>query len=154
MLTEEEIKETNWSQSVAGVCLRDGRVLLARHTYGAGKGKLIIPGGYLKIGELAQDALVREFLEETGVTVKPGKLLGIRFSTKDWYAIFSVDYVEGEARSDGDENSEVVWAKVEDALADETVPEITKKLIECAVAGSGMQYTPYQSATEGRFLFT
>ncbi|MCR4993279.1 MAG: hypothetical protein K6A45_09570 [Lachnospiraceae bacterium] len=45
MLTEEEIKSTNWTQSVAGVCIRDGKVLLARHTYGAGKGKLIIPGG-------------------------------------------------------------------------------------------------------------
>jgi hypothetical protein len=27
---------------------------------------------------------------------------------KDWYAVFSVDYVDGEARSDGDENSEVI----------------------------------------------
>lgn len=35
---------TNWCQSVGGVVLRDGRVLLARHTYGAGKGWLIIPG--------------------------------------------------------------------------------------------------------------
>ena len=75
-MTQEEMNATNWSQSVAGVCLREGRVLLARHTYGNGKGKLIIPGGYLMIGELAQDALVREFQEETGVTVKPGRLLG------------------------------------------------------------------------------
>lgn len=154
MLTEEEIKATNWSQSVAGVCIKDGRVLLARHTYGAGKGKLIIPGGYLKIGELAQDALIREFQEETGVTVKPGDLLGVRFSTKDWYAVFSVEYVEGEARSDGDENSEVIWAKIEDALVDDTVPDITKKMIECAAAGTGMHYTPYQTTTEGRYLFT
>ena len=35
---------TNWSQSVAGVVLREGRVLLARHTYGGGKGLLIVPG--------------------------------------------------------------------------------------------------------------
>ena len=152
-MTQEEINATNWSQSVAGVCIREGRVLLARHTYGNGKGKLIIPGGYVKIGELAQDALVREFQEETGVTVKPGRFLGIRFSTKDWYAIFAVDYVEGEARSDGDENSEVVWAKIEDALADDTVPDISKKLIQCAASGKGLDLLPYETNTPGRYLF-
>ena len=39
-MTEEEMNSTNWSQSVAGVCLKDGKVLLARHTYGSGNGKL------------------------------------------------------------------------------------------------------------------
>ena len=152
-MTQEEINATNWSQSVAGVCLREGRVLLARHTYGNGKGKLIIPGGYVMNGELAQDALVREFQEETGVTVKPGRLLGVRFSTKDWYAVFTVDYVEGVARSDGDENSEVLWVRVEDALADEAVPGLTKKVIECAVSGSGLELTSYETNTPGRYLF-
>ena len=31
-MTQEEINNTNWSQSVAGVCIKDGKVLLARHT--------------------------------------------------------------------------------------------------------------------------
>ena len=107
-MTQEEINATNWSQSVGGVCIKDGKVLLARHTYGSGKGKLIIPGGYVKIGELAQDALIREFKEETSVTIEPEKLIGIRFSEKDWYAVFKVNYVEGMAKSDNDENNEVV----------------------------------------------
>ena len=62
---------TNWGQSVTGVVLRDGKVLLARHTYGAGTGKLIIPGGYVNVGETPQAALVREYMEETHITVKP-----------------------------------------------------------------------------------
>ena len=37
-------ENTNWGQSVAGVVIRDGKVLLARHTYGNGKGLLITPG--------------------------------------------------------------------------------------------------------------
>ena len=115
-MTQEEINATNWSQSVGGVCIKDGKVLLARHTYGSGKGKLIIPGGYVKIGELAQDALIREFKEETSVTIEPEKLIGIRFSEKDWYAVFKVNYVEGMAKSDNDENSEVVWLDAEDNL--------------------------------------
>ena len=49
---------TNWCQSVTGVVIKDGRVLLARHTYGAGKGKLIVPGGYVEYGESPQQAIV------------------------------------------------------------------------------------------------
>ena len=152
-MTEEEIKGTNWSQSVAGVCIKDGKVLLGRHTYGAGKGKLIIPGGYVKFGELPQEALIREYLEETGVTVKAAKLLGVRFNLKDWYAVFNVEYVSGEARSDGDENSEVVWKPVEEALSDETVPGLTKKMIECALSGGGLKETSYNTTKEGNVLF-
>lgn len=29
---------TNWGQSVAGVVIKENKVLLARHTYGNGKG--------------------------------------------------------------------------------------------------------------------
>ena len=30
-------ENTNWSQSVTGIVIRDNKVLLARHTYGPGK---------------------------------------------------------------------------------------------------------------------
>ncbi len=151
-MTQEEINATNWSQSVGGVCIKDGKVLLARHTYGTGKGRLIIPGGYVKIGELAQNALIREFKEETSIIVEPERLIGMRFSEKDWYAIFEVKYVDGIAESDNDENSEVVWVKVEDALKDDAVPDLTKKVIECAVSGNALDEVEYQSTHKG-YLF-
>ena len=154
MLTQEEINNTNWSQSVAGVCIQDGKVLLARHTYGNGAGKLIIPGGYLKFGELPEETLIREYQEETRVTVKPGNLLGIRFNEKDWYAVFSVDYVDGEARSDGDENSEVVWMDTQEALRDETVPDLTKVMIKCALNTNGIGITPYQTTKARNELYS
>ena len=153
-MTQEEINNTNWSQSVAGVCIKDDKVLLARHTYGNGNGKLIIPGGYVKFGEIPEEALIREYLEETGVRVKAGRLIGIRFSAKDWYAVFAVEYVEGEARSDGDENSEVIWMDTAEALKDDTVPGLTKTMIECALNGTGFELTPYQTNRTGNFLYT
>ncbi len=58
---------TNWCQSVTGVVMKDNKVLLARHTYGDGTGLLIIPGGYVQHGETPQEALKREFFEETGI---------------------------------------------------------------------------------------
>lgn len=153
-MTQEEINNTNWSQSVAGVCIKDGKVLLARHTYGNGNGMLIIPGGYVKFGEVPEEALAREYLEETGVRIKAGRLIGIRFSAKDWYAVFAVEYVDGTARSDGDENSEVVWMDTAEALKDDTVPGLTKTMIECALTGTGLELTPYQTNRTGNYLYT
>ena len=36
-------ENTNWFQSVTGIVIKDGKVLLAKHTYGPGKGHLIVP---------------------------------------------------------------------------------------------------------------
>lgn len=138
-------ENTNWGQSVTGIVIRQGRVLLARHTYGAGKGMLIVPGGYVKTGESPQDALKREFLEETGIVVEPREIIALRFNSHDWYIAFSADFVSGEAVSDQDENDEVLWLETEEALLREDVPDLTKKLIRCALSGSeGLVPLPYQ----------
>lgn len=132
------MRETNYEKSVGGVLIHEGKVLLARHTYGSGNGKLIIPGGYIERNEAPEDAIVREYLEETGVTVRPCALLGVRFNMHDWYAVFRLNYVSGTPRSDGDENSEVVWMDTAEALARDDVPALTKMLIESALRGTAL----------------
>ena len=142
-------ENTNWGQSVTGVVIRDNKVLLARHTYGAGKGMLIIPGGYVRNGETPQDALKREYLEETNIVVEPGEIIGIRFNMHDWYVAFRADYISGEASSDNDENSEVVWMDVTRALSHEEVPDLTKKLIESGMAENrGLIRKAYEGNTK------
>lgn len=127
--------------------------MLARHTYGGGKGLLIVPGGYLEQGESPENALKREFLEETGVQVEPERLLAVRFGEKDWYAAFLARYVSGEAVSDQDENSEVVWMDTKEALCREDVPGLTKQLIACALAGGGLLALPYEGQRENSSLY-
>ncbi|MBQ8586520.1 MAG: NUDIX hydrolase [Oscillospiraceae bacterium] len=142
-------ENTNWGQSVTGVVIKDDKVLLARHTYGDGRGMLIIPGGYVNIGETPQEALVREYMEETQIEVKPKDIIGIRFNMHDWYIIFSAEYVSGDARSDSDENSEVLWIDVNDALSRNDVPELTKILIKSAITKDrGLIYKDYQGNTK------
>ena len=140
-----ENNNTNYGQSVTGVVINDGKVLLARHTYGGGKGMLIVPGGYVEYGESPQAALIREYAEETGVNVEPKNIIGIRFNTHDWYVAFRAEYISGEPRSDRDENSEVIWVDVRDALQREDVPDLTKKLIKSAISEqiglSELEYT-------------
>ena len=142
-------ENTNWGQSVTGVVIREDKVLLARHTYGGGKGKLIIPGGYVNFGETPQEALVREYMEETQIKVKPTNIIGVRFNMHDWYIAFRAEYISGEACSDNDENSEVLWIAIDEALSRDDVPELTKKLIQSAISKeSGLTYKEYQGNTK------
>ena len=128
--------------------LREGKVLLARHTYGAGKGLFITPGGYLKNGESPEQAMCRELMEETGITAKPVKLLAVRFSEQDWYAAFLAAYTGGIPRSDGDENDRVVWMDCEEALSRPDVPDLSKKLITAALSGGGLTPIDYAPQRE------
>lgn len=143
-----EEKNTNWQKSVCAVVLHEGKVLLARHTYGAGKGLFITPGGYLKNGESPEQAMCRELMEETGITAKPVKLLAVRFSEQDWYAAFLAEYTGGTPRSDGDENDRVVWMDCEEALSCPDVPDLSKKLITAALSGGGLTPIDYAPQRE------
>ena len=134
---------TNWGQSVTAVVIKDNKVLIARHTYGGGKGMLIIPGGYVEKGETPQDAVIREFKEETNITIKPKSIIGIRFNMHDWYVAFSGDYISGTVQSDGDENDLVMWLDIDEALNREDVPELTKSLIKSAINGKGLEQADY-----------
>ncbi len=62
----------------AGAVIKDerGRLLLIKRGHEPGAGLWSPPGGRIEPGETDADALVREMLEETGLTVEPGRLLG------------------------------------------------------------------------------
>ena len=140
-----EHENTNWGQSVTGVVIKNEKVLLARHTYGSGKNMLIIPGGYVNLGETPQEALKREFMEETGIVVEAKDIIGIRFNMHDWYIAFRAEYISGEAVTDHNENSEVLWLDTREALSRSDVPELTKKLISSVVSEkNGLHYEEYE----------
>ena len=146
-------ENTNWSQSVTGIVIREGKVLLARHTYGPGKGKLIVPGGYVKLQESPQEALKREYLEETGVEVEPVDVIGIRFNQKDWYVAFRAEYKGGRAVSDGDENSEVLWVDVKELWYGKTFRILPKADPKCSFRKQ-MSHIDYKGTTRyGEYSF-
>lgn len=86
----------------------DGRVLLARHTFGSPRWRLL--GGFIARAERLEDALAREIGEETGLEVEVGPLLeaeaGYRWARIELVYAFRV--TGGAERLSG-EVAEVRW---------------------------------------------
>lgn len=57
-----------------GVAVRDGHILLCKNK---GTDYWYFPGGHIEPGEPATETLEREFIEETGKSIKAGRLLFI-----------------------------------------------------------------------------
>ena len=65
-----------------GILSQSGKILLQKR---ADKGTWGLPGGAIELGESSVEALVREFYEETGITVKVHKLLNVYTKYSDSY---------------------------------------------------------------------
>lgn len=129
--------------SVSGIVIKQDKVLLARQSYGAAKGLLVIPGGFLSEGEMPKAALEREIFEETGVIASTKSLIAIRFSRKDWWAIFSADYVSGDATPDGNEISEAFFIDIDEAISRDDLTYTTKEILENYKKKIGFQMSEF-----------
>ena len=125
--------EYNVFANVGGIVLRDDKILLVRHTYGSAAGKLLNPGGRLQQGELPNEAIKREILEETGIEVNPIGMLSIRCSLDGWYIVFLCEYISGEPGSDGFENSEALFMDCDELLKREDATDTVKTLLKIAL---------------------
>lgn len=89
---------------------REGRVLLLRRGIEPSYGRWAFPGGYLEMGESAEEGAEREALEEVGLTVKAGRLLGIY--TRVQYGVVVVVFRSALVSGDpvpGAETLETSW---------------------------------------------
>ncbi len=77
-----------------------GEVVLIRRGIPPGYGSWAQPGGFLEIDETVSEAAVRETLEETGLLVEPGELVGMysRLEAAVVTLVFEARIVGGEAR--------------------------------------------------------
>ncbi len=61
--------------AVGAVVMHQNRILLIRRGKEPAKGEWAIPGGRVELGETLHEAAMREVKEETGVSIRPGKLI-------------------------------------------------------------------------------
>ena len=103
-----------------GAVVKDahGRLLLIRRGHEPGAGLWSLPGGRIEPDETDAEALVREMLEETGLQVEPGRLLGrvqrpgLRGDVID-IRDYTATVVAGTLRP-GDDAADARWVDVAD----------------------------------------
>ena len=137
--------------AVGAIVLREDKVLLVRHTYGSAANKLLNPGGMLQQNEMPYDAVKREVLEETGIIVNPTGVLSIRCSDKSWYMVFLAEYVSGEPKSDGNENSEALFMDCDEVFKRSDTTDTVKSLLRLAL---NYKPLPLTDAGKGRVSFS
>ncbi len=116
---------------VGAVLVHEGKVLLIRRGKEPLRGRWVVPGGTVELGETLREALVREVEEETGLTVEPRALLAVfdRIDREDGevrYHCVIVDYlcsyVAGALRAGSDAEA-VAFAAAEELPAYDLPPK-------------------------------
>ncbi len=95
-----------------GVCWRENDLLMVNHR-GLTQGDFWAPpGGGVGFGEAVEDRLRREFMEETGLLVTPGRLLFVcELIRNPFHSIelfFEIAAWEGEARTGHDPELDII----------------------------------------------
>jgi 8-oxo-dGTP diphosphatase len=97
---------------VCGLCWRDGQLLMVNHKLPGKRDFWAPPGGGLEFGQTASEALTREFLEETNLTVTPGQFLfGCEFLQPPLHAVelfFEVTAGIGAVRTGADPELQII----------------------------------------------
>ena len=142
--------------SAKAVVVVDGRVLLLRHRDAQGDWHSL-PGGGQRHGETLFDAVVRECREETGLEVRPGRLLFVRdyiaqnheFAEEDADAhqvelMFECALATAEAPRLGhapdDMQTGVDWVSIEDLGSIRMYPRAVARMLEGGVPEGGPVY--------------
>jgi 8-oxo-dGTP diphosphatase len=109
---------------VGAVVIDGGRVLLVRRGHEPLKGEWSLPGGALELGETLQQGVVREVLEETGLTVAPDGMVEVldrisqdELSGRIRYHYVLVDFlcrVTGGSLLGGSDAEEARWVTQEE----------------------------------------
>jgi 8-oxo-dGTP diphosphatase len=117
-----------------GAVLTDrGRLLLVQRGHDPGRGLWSIPGGRVEPGETDEQAVVREALEETGLSVTCGPLLGSVRRPGLAGVIYDIrDYRAFAANGDlaaGDDAADVRWVSFDEAEALDRGGQLTRDLL-------------------------
>jgi len=78
-----------------------GEVILLRRGFEPGRGFWAQPGGFLEVDETPSEGAIRETLEETGLVVAPGEIVGLyaRLEAAVIVLAYEATIVGGEART-------------------------------------------------------
>lgn len=106
--------------TVGAIIKKEGKVLLVKRNHEPFKGYWCLPGGHIDFGETAEQAVIREVKEETGLTITP-RFLNYRdeiYPDINWHgeALIFHGEAEGNENIDGKEIIGIKWVDINKAL--------------------------------------
>lgn len=129
-------KRGNVWLGVSGLVISaEGKWLVVKKRYGGLKGKWSLPAGFVDAGETADEAVLREIKEETGIDCKVKGLLGLRTGVineeiSDNMAIFLLDPFEnGKINHQENELYEACFITPDELMRDPDSSVLLKFLI-------------------------
>ena len=132
---------------VGAVVFKTDQILMIRRSKEPKKGQWSLPGGAQHLGETVKEAISREVLEETGITIQIAELIDVvdfiewdegRSKPAYQYTLidYAAEYVSGELQANSDA-SEARYFNIEDILALPLWDE-TKRVIKQAAKQRGL----------------
>jgi 8-oxo-dGTP diphosphatase len=118
-----------------GAIIRDeaARLLLIRRGHDPGAGLWSVPGGRVEAGETGEEAVVREVVEETGLVVTCGHLIGAVERPGPSGSVYEIrDYaalITGGELAAGDDAADSRWVTPADAAAMDAAGQLTTGLM-------------------------
>jgi 8-oxo-dGTP diphosphatase len=104
--------------TVDGIVINSARVLLVQRKNDPFKGFWALPGGFVEYGETTEEAVIREFQEETGLKTVIKKLVGV-YSAPDRdprghtiSVVYELDVVGGQFKA-GDDAADVNFFNIQ-----------------------------------------
>ena len=93
--------------TVDAVIILNGKIVLIKRKNPPYQGNFALPGGFVEIGETTEEAILREANEETGLSIKIIKLLGVysaplRDPRRHTVSVCYLASGEGEPKADSD----------------------------------------------------
>jgi mutator protein MutT len=132
---------------VGAVIVHQGRAVIVQRGSEPLKGQWSIPGGALELGETLRQCAVREALEETGLQVEAGEVLGVFDAVyrepdgRIQYHYVLIDFacrlIGGDLRAGGDA-TQARWVTLEE-LTDYPIAETARKVITKALVNSNQK---------------
>ncbi|MEV6860893.1 NUDIX domain-containing protein [Streptosporangium subroseum] len=127
---------------VGAIVVDSGRILLIRRGHPPGEGLWSVPGGRVEPGESDVEAVAREVLEETGLSIVPGRLAGtvdrpgpgdVVYEIRDYLAALP-DGSDGTPRA-GSDAADARWFTPDELVRLPLTTGLLDALVEWAVIG-------------------
>ena len=124
---------------VGGAVVNDGRLLMVRRASRRGRGNWQVPGGFIEPEETIEQAVIREVVEEAGVTTEVQGVLGLRNrydpdTGNSLYVVLLLRPVEGEPTPDDHEVDRAEYFSLSEIRALEQVPPINLEIARRALS--------------------